>query len=217
MPRGATADRCRAEQFRGDPFRRLPDGRIGEQVFDFIEQATLEPGDLLLAPRPLRRHCPHRTQVLLRSRPGIVAGMTGFRSHAAEQDEDIDLDRIMCRLRSPLLQFALPESELIGQDADALHRSAERQRDDGMPCFVISGRALGRFAGNGFVTCQSLFLLLPNPSRRVVRYIGEVHFEHLQSPEGPSLSKPTALVGNHSFRHRVSYLPVHSHVALSTR
>jgi hypothetical protein len=33
---------------------------------------------------------------------------------------------------------------LIGQDTDALHVSAERQRNDGMPCFVICDRETNR-------------------------------------------------------------------------
>jgi hypothetical protein len=50
----------------------------------------------------------------------------------------------VCRLDSPLLQFALPESELIGQNADAQHIPAELQCNDCMPCFVISGREIDR-------------------------------------------------------------------------
>ena len=113
-------------------------------MFDFVEQATFETGNLLLAAGTSRRHGPHSAHVLLRSGPRIFARVTGFRDNAAEQDQNFDLDRIMCRLDSTLLQFALPEAQLIGQDADALHISAERQRDDCMPCFVISGREIDR-------------------------------------------------------------------------
>jgi len=108
-------------------------------MFDLVEQTTFETGNLLLAADTLRRHGPHSTHVLLRSGPRIFARVTGFRGNSAEQDQDFDLHRIVCRLGSNLLQFALPEPQLIGQDADALHISAERQRDDCMPCFVISG------------------------------------------------------------------------------
>jgi len=144
MPRGSAADRRATEQFRGNQFGRPPDSRIGEQMFDFIEQATFETGNLFLAAGALRSHGPHSAQVLLRSDPRIFARVTGFRGNAAEQDQDFDLDRIVCRLGSTLLQLALPEPKLIGQDADTLHLSAERQRNDRMPCFVISGREFDR-------------------------------------------------------------------------
>jgi hypothetical protein len=157
---GSAADRRATEQFRGNQFGRPPDSRIGEQMFDFVEQATLEAGNLLLAARALRRKSPHGAQVLLRSGPRIFARVTSFRGSAAEQDQDFDLDRIVCRLDSTLLQFALPEPELIGQDADALHISAERQRDDCMPCFVISGRKIDRRVRSWSLNSQSLFLLV---------------------------------------------------------
>ncbi len=138
MPCGSAADRRATEQFCGNQFGCPPDSRFGEQMFDFVEQTTFETGNLLLAAGTLRRHGPHSTHVLLRSGPRIFARVTGFRGHAAEQDQDFDLDRIVSRLGSTLLQFALPEPQLVGQNADSLHISAERQRDDCMPCFVIS-------------------------------------------------------------------------------
>lgn len=113
-------------------------------MFDFVEQTTFETGNLFLAAGTLRRQGPHSTHVLLRTGPRVFARVTGFRGHAAEQDHDFDLERIVCRLGSTLLQFALPEPQLIGQDADALHIPAERQRDDCMPCFVISDREIDR-------------------------------------------------------------------------
>jgi hypothetical protein len=139
MPCGSATDRRATEQFCGNPFGRPPNSRFGEQMFDFVEQTTFKTGNLLLAAGTLRRPGPHSAHVLLRSEPRIFARVTGFRGHAAEQDQDFDLDRIVCRLGSTLLQFALSEPQLVGQDADALHISAERQRDDYMPCFVISG------------------------------------------------------------------------------
>lgn len=113
-------------------------------MLDFVEQATFETGNLLLAAGALRRNGSHSAQVLLRSGPRIFARVPGFRGNAAEQDQDFDLDRIVCRLGSTLLQFTLPEPEAIGQDADALHISAERQRDRCMSSFVISGREIDR-------------------------------------------------------------------------
>ncbi len=144
VPGGSAADCCATEQFRGNQFNRPPDSRIGEQMLDFVEQATFQAGHLLLAAGALRRHRSHSAQVLPRSGPRILARVTGFRGNAAEQDQDFDLDWIVCRLDSTLLKFALPEAQLIGQDADALHISAERQRDDCMPCLVISGREIDR-------------------------------------------------------------------------
>ncbi len=146
MPRGAAADGRAAEQFGGNQFGRPPDSRIGEQMFDFVEQATFEPGDLLLAASALRRSRPHGAQVVLGSGPRIFTCVTGFRGHSAEQDQDLDLNRIVCRLGPPLLQLALTEPQLVRQDADALHIPAQRQRDDGMPCLVISGRQIDRLA-----------------------------------------------------------------------
>lgn len=144
MPCGSAADRRATEQFCGNPFGRPPGSWIGQQMFDFVEQTTFETGNLFLAAGTLRRQGPHSTHVLLRTGPRVFARVTGFRGHAAEQDHDFDLERIVCRLGSTLLQFALPEPQLIGQDADALHIPAERQRDDCMPCFVISDREIDR-------------------------------------------------------------------------
>ncbi len=72
-------------------------------MFDFVEQSTFEAGNLLLAAGALRRQSPHDAQVLLRSGPRIFTRVTGFRGNAAEQDQDFDLDRIVCRLDSTLL------------------------------------------------------------------------------------------------------------------
>lgn len=124
-------------------------------MLDFVEQPAFETGDLLLAARALRRQGSHGAQVLLRSSPGIFARVTGFRGDTAQQDQDFDLDRVVCRFGSPFLQFALPKPQLIGQDADALHVSAERQRDDCVPRFVIGGRELDRRVRSWSIVSQS--------------------------------------------------------------
>lgn len=109
-------------------------------MFDFVEQATFEPCHLFLATCTLSRERSHRSQVLLGTGPGIFARVAGFRGDAAKQDQDFDLDRIVCRLGSTFFQLALTEPQLVRQDADTLHVSAQRERDDCMACFVISGR-----------------------------------------------------------------------------
>lgn len=141
---GSAADRGAAEQLRGNQFRRPPNGRIGQEMFDLIEQAPFETGDLFLATGATRGDVPHGAQVLSRSRPRIFAGATRFRGDSAEQDEDFDLGRIVGRPGATLLQLALPQPQLIGQDADALHAAAERQRDDGMSRLVVRRRDLVR-------------------------------------------------------------------------
>jgi hypothetical protein len=146
MPRGPAADRRTAEQFGGNQFSRPPNRRIGEQMFDFVEQAAFEPRDLLFATGSLRRHATYSTQVLLCAGPGIFARVNSFGRNSAEQDQNFDFDRIVRGLGSPLFQLALPQPQLIGENADALHVSAERQRDDGMPCFVIGSGEIDRLA-----------------------------------------------------------------------
>lgn len=59
MPSGSAADRRTTEKFRGNQFGRPPDSRIGEQMFDFVEQTTFEACNLLRAAAALRRHGPH--------------------------------------------------------------------------------------------------------------------------------------------------------------
>lgn len=123
-------------------------------MFDFVEQATFEPGDLLLATCTLRRQGSHSSQVLLGPCPRIFARVKGFSGNTSEQDQDFDLDWIVCRLCSTLLQFALTEPQLIGQDADSLYIPTKSQCDDRVPCFVIGSREIGLYVRSCFVVSQ---------------------------------------------------------------
>lgn len=142
MPCGSATDFSNTEQFRCDEFHRPPAPFFGKKVFGFRQQTSLQFVCPALA-GPLHRQPANVLLIASGAIPGISPREASLGGDACQRDENLTFQPILRRPMCALAEFANTEMLAIRQNADPLHRPAQKQGHHRMAGFMICRGLIG--------------------------------------------------------------------------